>query len=135
MISKKEVEKASNILKRGNDIESAAIILEEKILNENAGETTILKIATRQAVDFINEYKDKKYLDVIREKVQANERNKQLEIRQQKVIEKLEEKIGMLEDVLDLCDTDGRIAKYKIENLKEEIEDFKKILNIMKGEE
>lgn len=99
------------------------------------GETTILKIATRQAVDFINEYKDKKYLDVIREKVQANERNKQLETKQQKAVDKLEEKIEMLEDVLDLCNTDGRIAKYKIENLKEEIEDFKEILKIVKGEE
>lgn len=134
MMSKEKIEK-SNILKRGNDIESAVIILEEKILNENVGEITILKIATRQAVNFINEYKDKGYLDVIREKVQANERYKQLETKEQKVKEKLEEKIEMLEDVLDLCNTDGKIAKYKIENLKEEISDFKEILKIMKGEE
>lgn len=59
----------------------------------------------------------------------------QLETKQQKAVDKLEEKIEMLEDVLDLCEADGKIAKYKIENLKEEIEDFKKILNIMKGEE
>lgn len=59
----------------------------------------------------------------------------QLETKEQKVKEKLEEKIEMLEDVLDLCEADGKIAKYKIENLKEEIEDFKEILEIMKGEE
>lgn len=58
----------------------------------------------------------------------------QLETKHQKVIDKLEEKIEMLEDVLDLCNADGKIAKYKIENLKEEIEDFKEILEIMKGD-
>ena len=68
------------------------------------------------------------------EKVQANERCKQLESKEQKIKKKLEEKIEMLEDVLDLCETDGKIAKYKIDNLKEEISDFKEILEIMKGE-
>lgn len=125
MTSKEKIEKASNILKRGNDIESAAIILEEKILNENAGETTILKIATRQAVDFINEYKDKGYLDVIREKVQANERNKQLETKQQKVIAKLEKDIKTYSQK-------GCCRKQVREGI---VREAKEILEIMKGEE
>lgn len=58
----------------------------------------------------------------------------QLETKEQKIKKKLEEKIEMLEDVLDLCKTDGKIAKYKINDLKEEISDFKEILEIMKGE-
>ena len=39
----------------------------------------------------------------------------------------------MLEDVLDLCEVDGKISKYKIENLKEAISDFKEILEIIRG--
>ena len=68
------------------------------------------------------------------EKVQANERCKQLESKEQKIKKKLEEKIEMLVDVLDLCETEGKIAKYKINDIKEEISDFKEILEIMKGE-
>ena len=42
----------------------------------------------------------------------------------------IEEKIEELEDLLDLCKTDGRVSKYKIKALEEEIEDIKKILEV-----
>lgn len=40
----------------------------------------------------------------------------------------IEEKIKELEDLLDLCKTDGRISKYKIKALEKEIGDFKELL-------
>ncbi len=50
-----------------------------------------------------------------------------------KVTDKLKEKIELVEDVIDLCKIDGKIAKYKIEQLKEEKEDLQEILNIIEG--
>ena len=40
----------------------------------------------------------------------------------------------MVEDVIDLCKVDGKIAKYKIEQLEEEKGDLQEILNIVEGE-
>lgn len=57
----------------------------------------------------------------------------QLEAERKEVIKKTEEKIEELEDILELCETDGKIAKYKMENLKEQISDLKEILEFMKG--
>lgn len=59
---------------------------------------------------------------------------RELETEKQNVIEKLEEKIEILEETLDLCETDGKIAKYRIDDLQEEIEDLKEILLLVKGE-
>lgn len=50
-----------------------------------------------------------------------------------KVTDKLKEKIELIEDVIDLCKTDGKIAKYKIEQLEEEKGDLQEILNIIEG--
>lgn len=51
-----------------------------------------------------------------------------------KVTDKLKEKIEIVEMVIDLCNADGRIAKYKIEQQKEEKKDLQEILNIIEGE-
>jgi len=130
MISKEEIENASNNLLRGNDIDSAIIILEEKILNQNCGETTILKIATRQAVEFMKECKDKHYLDIVKEKVQANERCKQLENKRQEVIDYLEKEI----EENRKCMNKTNIKLDKLHYMKR-IEYAKEILEIMRGEE
>lgn len=78
---KEKIEEAISIILRGIDIESSALILEKAIMDNfiiSAGRVNILKIATRQILNFIEEYKNKGYLDVVREKVKANEENKQL---------------------------------------------------------
>ena len=82
MLSKEEIEKAKSNLLRGNDIESACLIMEEIIWNDlviAGGRVNIVKIAMRQILNFVQEYKDKGYIDIIREKVQIKERNKELE--------------------------------------------------------
>lgn len=72
----KEIEKAKSNILRGNDIESASLIL-EKVIWDNliivSGRVDITKVAVRQILNFIEEYKDKGYLDVVKEKVKANE--------------------------------------------------------------
>ena len=50
-----------------------------------------------------------------------------------KVTDKLKEKLELIEDVIYLCKTDGKIAKYKIEQLEEEKGDLQEILNIIEG--
>ena len=73
---KKEIEEAVSIILRGIDIESSALILEKAIMDNyiiSTGRVNILRIATRQILNFIEEYKNKGYLDVVREKVKANE--------------------------------------------------------------
>jgi len=103
MISKEEIEKARSILLRGNDLESAAIILKAMILDnyiEIGGRVNTLKVATIQIIDFIDEYKNKGYLDVIREKVKANNRVKELEEEKQKLVEYIEKKIGEYDETI-----------------------------------
>ena len=51
-----------------------------------------------------------------------------------KVTDKLKEDIELVEDVIDLCKVDGKIARYKIEQLEEEKGDLQEILNIIEGE-
>lgn len=87
----KEVEKAKSNILRGNDIESAALILEKVIWGNLiivGGRVNITKVAVRQILNFIEEYKDKGYLDVVREKVKANEERTKL----QKEVEHQKEK-------------------------------------------
>lgn len=91
----KTIEQAKSNLLRGNDIESATLILEKVILDGmiiKCGRINILKVAARQIINFIEEYKNKEYLDVVREKVYANEesrRKDELIEKQQKEIEEL----------------------------------------------
>lgn len=73
---KKKIEEAVNIILRGIDIESSAQILEKAVMDNYiivSGRVNILRVATRQILNFIEEYKNKGYLDVVREKVKANE--------------------------------------------------------------
>ena len=51
-----------------------------------------------------------------------------------KTTDKIKEKIEIVETTIELCETDEKIAKYKIKQLKEEQEDLQEILNIIEGE-
>lgn len=131
MLSKEEIEKARRILLRGNDIESAALILRAMILEgwtEIGGRVNILKVATVEILDFIEEHKNKRCLDVVREKVKANEKAKQLEEDKQKLIEKLEEDIKDNQENYD-TNADG-FEDYWRGCLDTE----KEILELVKGE-
>ena len=94
-MSNEEIEKAKDILLRGNDIESACLIMQEAIwgnLVQVGGRVNIIKVAMRQILNFIEEYKNEGYLDVVREKVQLKEKNKQLEQennKQSKIIDEM----------------------------------------------
>lgn len=98
----KTIEQAKSNLLRGNDIESATFILEKVILDGmiiKCGRINILKVAARQIINFIEEYKNKEYLDVVREKVYANEesrRKDELIEKQQKEIEELKSKTQII---------------------------------------
>lgn len=48
-----------------------------------------------------------------------------------KVKDKLKEKIEIIETTIELCERDGKIAKYKIKQLKEEHKDLQEILKII----
>ncbi len=99
MLSKEEIEEAKSNILRGKDIESACLIMEAVIwdgLVQVGGRVNITKVAMRQILNFMEEYKNKGYLDIVREKVQANEKIKQLETKEQKLIEKLEEAISFV---------------------------------------
>ena len=84
MLSEKEIrkiEEARNNILRGNDIESASLILERCILDNyiiKGGRVNILKIATRQIVTFIENAKNKNVLDYVRENVSLKNEIKQL---------------------------------------------------------
>lgn len=74
---KNKIEDVIDIILRGNDIESSALILEKAIMDNYIiakGRVNILKIATRQILNFIEEYKNKGSLDIIKEKVKANDK-------------------------------------------------------------
>lgn len=88
---KKDIEQAVSNVLSGIDIESSSLILEKVIMDNyiiSRGRVNILKIATRQILNFIEEYKNKGYLDIVREKVKANEEITKL----QKEIEHQKEK-------------------------------------------
>lgn len=73
------------------------------------------------------------YIQIEKEKRMKN-KIAQLEAEKTEVIKYLENKIDTLENILDYWEAKGKIAKYKIKNLKEEISNLKEILEIMKGE-
>lgn len=94
----KAIEQAISSVTRGVDIESAMLILEKCVLDGliiTRGRINIFKIAVRQIVEFLKEYKDKGYLDVVREKVKANEtvEKHSKEIEELKAISEYREKI------------------------------------------
>ena len=68
---KKDIEQAVSNVLSGIDIESSSLILEKVIMDNyiiSRGRVNILKIATRQILNFIEEYKNKGYLDIVRER-------------------------------------------------------------------
>ena len=117
----KALEQARSNITRGNDIESAMLILEKCALEGvifTGGRLNIFKIAVRQILNFLEEYKDKGYLDVVREKVKANETVE----KQTKEIEELKEKNK---------DLDEQNFKYtiKIASLQTDIQETTKLIN------
>lgn len=142
MLSKEEIEKARSNILRGNDIESASIILEAIVLDnyiEIGGRVNILKIATRQILNFIEENKNKGNLDYIKEKAKANNKVQQLESEKQKLIEILEEeltvdnltvKANKIEKIL----YGDRISIIKEQAIRATNEYRKEILKILRGE-
>ncbi len=139
MLSKEEIEKARSNILRGNDIESSALILEAMIFDnytEVGGRVNILKVATRQILNFVEENKNKGNLDYIKEKVKANNRVNQLETNNKKLIEKLENKQmkllkQMQEPNNDRWEKDDE--KY-YEKIKIQYKTIKEILKLAKGE-
>ena len=110
----KTIEQAKSKLLRGNDIESATLILEKVILDGmiiKCGRINILKVAARQIINFIEEYKNKEYLDVVREKVYANEESR----RKDELIEKQQKKIEIL-TASKFCMTSTRYARQPLFN-------------------
>lgn len=146
MLNKEEIENAKNNLLRGNDIESAAIIMEAVIFNnlvQFGGRVNITKIAMRQILNFIDEYKNKGSLEIIREKVRANEKLAQLETEKQKVIDKLEEdskrnkkSVKAYENMRRNTESEFYKKSYQttIHKLNSKIEVRNEILSILKGE-
>jgi len=114
---RKAIEQAISNIARGVDIESAMLILEKCALDGliiTEGRINIFKIAVRQIVEFLKEYKDKSYLEVVREKVKANE-----------LIEKQSKEIEEYKKQLDL-DNECEIAlNNKVMDLEKEIEELK----------
>lgn len=139
MLNKEEIEKARSNILRGNDIESSALILEAMIFDnytEVGGRVNILKVATRQILNFVEENKNKGNLDYIKEKVKANNRVNQLETNNKKLIEKLENKQmkllkQMQEPNNDRWEKDDE--KY-YEKIKIQYKTIKEILKLAKGE-
>ena len=111
MLNKEEIEKARSNILRGNDIESSALILEAMIFDnytEVGGRVNILKVATRQILNFVEENKNKGNLDYIKEKVKANNRVNQLETNNKKLIEYIEKK---------MCEYDDTIIEIVLQNV------------------
>ena len=116
------IEQAISSVIRGVDIESAMLILEKCALDGliiTRGRINIFKIAVRQIVEFLKEYKDKGYLDVVREKVKANEtvekQSKEIEELKDKCKELIFEKQELTSGLLDSTPNDK--IKAKIEEL------------------
>ena len=139
MLSKEEIEKARSNILRGNDIESACLIMEAVVFDrlvQVGGRVNITKVAMRQILNFIEEYKNKGYLDVVREKVKANDRIIELESDKQKLIEKLKEEGKQLEhDILTMSiDTGNNYSLKLICEAKGMKQQNDRILSILKGE-
>lgn len=106
---KKDIEQAVSNVLSGIDIESSSLILEKVIMDNyiiSRGRVNILKIATRQILNFIEEYKNKGYLDVVREKVKANEEITKL----QKENEEKDKQIDLMAE--EINETDRGYTDY-----------------------
>ncbi len=120
MVSKEEIEKLeqakSNIL-RGIDLESSALILEKAILDNYifaGGRVNILKIATRQILNFIENSKvenvgDKDILDYVKENVSLKAEIKQLKKENQNL--KIMQENGLNKEKKYCFNEDGHTGK------------------------
>jgi hypothetical protein len=120
MVSKEEIEKLeqarSNIL-RGIDLESSALILEKAILDNYifaGGRVNILKIATRQILNFIENSKvknvgDKDILDHVKENVSLKAKIKQLKKENQNL--KIVQENGLNKEKKYCFNEDGHTGK------------------------
>lgn len=116
---KKKIEEAVSIILRGIDIESSALILEKAVMDNYiivSGRVNLLRVATRQILNFIEEYKNKGYLDVVREKVKVNEEL----IKLKKENEELKSDNLEKERILEVFDNRKYRKKYLEERRKEE---------------
>lgn len=137
---KNKIEDAIDIILRGNDIESSALILEKAIMNNHIivkGRVNILKIATRQILNFIEEYKNKGSLDIIKEKVKANDKITKLQKENEKLNKLLKfslDYIHKLEEDLYEGTSNFILRKDKIREIIEEYKhkDFIKMQVVMK---
>lgn len=115
MSEEEKIEQAISNLTRGNDIESAIYILERCALDGliiRGYRVNIYKVAVRQILNFLDEYKNKGYLDVVREKTKANELVEKLQ-------KELEEKTTILMAGAD-----------KVKQLEKENENLKELLEL-----
>lgn len=125
----KELEEAVKYLKTIKDTD---LLKAGYVYGTEAIETVLNYIENSiQKENMLNE----KYIDNIREEqfigITKLQYKEYLYLRENSILKKVvEEKIEQLEDLLDLCKTDGRISKYKIKALEEEIEDFKELLEV-----
>ncbi len=110
---KENIEQAISCILRGIDIESSALILEKAVMDNYiiaSGRVNVVKIATRQILNFIKEYSNKGYLDVVREKVKENEQ-----------ISKLQKEKKRLESVKDMYDIHKHVYQKEWLDLKEKL--------------
>ena len=108
----KELEQARSNILRGNDIESAALILEKCILDNyiiRGGRVNILKIATRQILTFIENAKNKDVLDYARENVSLKTEIKQLKKENQRL--KIIQENGLNKEKRHCFNEDGNTGK------------------------
>lgn len=81
-INTEEIEKARNNILRGNDIESACMIMEAFIWNglvQVGGRVNITKIAMRQILNFVEYTKNKGILEYVKENVKLKTELKKLQ--------------------------------------------------------
>lgn len=120
---KEAIEEAISIILRGNDIESAALIIEKVCLDNliiTKGRVDVFKIAVRQVLNFIKEYKNKDYLDIVREKVSANNLIQKQQSRIDKALKFIEENRY----------TDDNGCGYEWEGM----DDIDELVSILRGE-
>ncbi len=127
----KEIERAKDNILRGQDIESAAFLLEKIILEDwtiIGGRINVLKTATIQILDFLKESKNKTILDYLSEivdlKIELNDR--------EDIIDKMALKIATLNGTDQYCikSKKKKTCPYKRPTLKKCKECVKKYYKV-----
>lgn len=112
-----------------NNIEEDIKIVEELLKDFNCKETeyTILFKEKAQSISNVLELVKDKTIHLSDEEYRQVIENAQKDIKQ-KYEDKIKNKIEEVEDVLDMCKADGNVARYKMKQLGEEIEDLQELL-------